>query len=57
MSTNMHFPNQGYERPSCPNCSRVMMLSRLDRENSDKDKRTFECVACNRYESIIVQYR
>ena len=32
------------------------MLSRLDREDPDQGKRTFDCVSCDHTETVIVQY-
>jgi hypothetical protein len=55
MSANSHFPHLSYERPACPKCDDV--LSRFDRENSDDGKRTFDCIPCNHYETVILQYR
>ena len=34
-----------------------MMLSRVDRENTDHGKRTFDCVSCDHYGTVIVKYR
>jgi hypothetical protein len=33
-----------------------MMLSRFDRDDLDCGKRTFDCIPCDRYETVIVQY-
>ncbi len=57
MSANLHFPHPSYERPPCPKCGATMMLSRLDREDSDHGKRTFDCIPCDQQEAVIVQYR
>jgi hypothetical protein len=52
-----HFPPAGYLLPTCPSCGESMMLSRIDPESSDHDRRTFECFPCNRSESVVVRYR
>jgi hypothetical protein len=57
MSANSHFPHPSYERPSCPKCGATMILSRFDRENPDDCKRTFDCIPCDHYETVILQYR
>ena len=57
MSANMHFPYPSYERPPCPKCGATMMLSRVDRESSNCGKRTFDCIPCDRRETVTVQYR
>jgi hypothetical protein len=49
-----HFPSTAYVCPPCPNCSALMMLSRIDRETTELDRRTFECFPCNRSESVII---
>jgi predicted RNA-binding Zn-ribbon protein involved in translation (DUF1610 family) len=49
-----HFPSTGYVRPPCPSCGELMMLSRIDRETTEHDRRTFECFPCNRSERVIV---
>ena len=51
-----HFPLAGYLLPTCPICGKSMMLSRIDPEYADHDRRTFECFRCNRSESVVVQY-
>jgi hypothetical protein len=56
MFDNMHFPYPGYQRPLCPKCNRMMMLSLFDRKKSEPGKRTFECVSCNHFEASAMQY-
>jgi hypothetical protein len=34
-----------------------MILSRADRKNTDRGKRTFDCIPCDHYETVTVQYR
>jgi hypothetical protein len=56
MSPNTFFPQPSYERPPCSVCGRTMMLARIEPEKQDFDKRTFECVACNRSETLVIKY-
>jgi hypothetical protein len=57
MSANSHFPYPSYERPPCPTCGATMMLSRSDREDPDRGTRTFDCIACDQHETVVLQYR
>ena len=45
------------ERPTCPKCENRMMLSRIEPDKPDHDKRTFECFDCDHSESIVVKYQ
>jgi hypothetical protein len=56
MSPNTFFPQQSYERPPCSICGRTMMLAHIEPDKPAHDKRTFECVACNRSEVLVVKY-
>jgi hypothetical protein len=56
MSPNTFFPQPSYERPPCSICGRTMMLARSDPSEPDYDRRTFECVSCNRSEVLVVKY-
>jgi hypothetical protein len=56
MSPNTFFPQPSYERPPCSICCRTMMLARSEPDESDDDRRTFECVACNRSETLVIKY-
>jgi hypothetical protein len=59
MSPNTFFPQPSYERPPCSICGRTMMLARSEpdaSDESDDDRRTFECVACNRSETLVIKY-
>ena len=44
-------------RPVCSRCQTQMMLSRIEPDAPDHDKRTFECPACNHEISEIVQFK
>ena len=57
MSANTHFPYPSYARPPCSKCGATMMLSRVDREDWNYSKRTFDCVPCDRHETVTVQHR
>jgi DNA-directed RNA polymerase subunit RPC12/RpoP len=50
-------PSQQFERPNCPKCGTRMMLARIEPDEPDHDKRTFECPGCQHAESIVVKYR
>jgi DNA-directed RNA polymerase subunit RPC12/RpoP len=43
------------ERPPCAMCGRQMLLSRIQLESDDFDKRTFECPSCAHEEVWIVK--
>ena len=57
MSANSYFPHLSYKRPPCPKCGATMMLSRFDRESADDGKYAFDCIPCDHYETVILQYR
>jgi len=42
------------ERPFCPDCDSVMILSRLEPDQPDFDLRTYVCLMCAETESIVV---
>jgi hypothetical protein len=56
MSPNTFFPQPSYERPPCSICGGTMMLARIEPENPDFDKRTHECVARKRSETLVIRY-
>jgi hypothetical protein len=56
MSPNTFFPRPSYERPPCSICGRTMMLARIEPEQPRYDRRTFECVACDRSETLVIKY-
>jgi len=43
--------------PRCKRCGAPMWLTRLEPDEPDHDKRTFECKACGKTEVEIVKYR
>ena len=45
------------ERPPCIKCGTQMLLTRIEPDKSDHDRRTFECPECAYEESIVVKYR
>jgi DNA-directed RNA polymerase subunit RPC12/RpoP len=57
MSYASHFPKAAYERPSCSTCGATMMLARIEPENQNRDRRTFECPECNHSEVSVVKYQ
>lgn len=50
-------PQRTIHQPPCPDCGRPMMLTRVDPDTPDHDKRTFGCLACDREESVVVKFR
>ena len=44
-------------RPPCSKCGAKMLLSRIEPDKPDHDKRTFDCPICNTSESFVVKYR
>ena len=45
------------ERPACPKCGIRMMLTRVEPDEPDHDKRTFECFECGHSKSVVVKYK
>lgn len=45
------------ELPACAGCGGLMLLTRIDPDHPDHEKRTFECTACKREQSAVVKYR
>jgi hypothetical protein len=51
-------PKPSIVRPSCPECGWPMWLTTVELgEDPDQDKRTFECLSCERQEAVAVRYR
>lgn len=44
-------------RPPCSKCGNRMLLSRLEPQEPDHDKRTFECIICKNIENFVVKFR
>lgn len=44
-------------RPPCPKCGAQMLLSRIEPDKPDHDKRTFECAACGHELSQVVKFK
>jgi hypothetical protein len=42
--------------PPCPRCATKMLLSRLEPDTPNHDKRTFECPACRNEHSEVVKF-
>jgi DNA-directed RNA polymerase subunit M/transcription elongation factor TFIIS len=42
------------ERPFCPDCESLMILSRLEPDKPGFDLRTYACLTCAATESIVV---
>ena len=43
--------------PNCPNCGARMWLARVEPDEPDHDRRTFECPECNYSITETVKYR
>jgi hypothetical protein len=44
-------------RPPCPKCSTMMLLSRIEPDITDHDRRTFECPKCGHEETVVVKFK
>ena len=44
-------------RPACEKCGAPMLLTRIEPDVADHDKRTFECKMCSHVMVEIVKYR
>jgi len=44
-------------QPVCPKCGGRMWLSRIEPDEPNHDKRTFECPQCENVVSEVVKYR
>lgn len=44
-------------RPPCTKCGTKMLLSRIEPDEPNHDKRTFECPSCNHEHSVIVKFK
>jgi len=44
-------------RPACKRCGAQMLLTRIEPDKPDHDRRTFECEACGGEQVEIVKYR
>jgi hypothetical protein len=44
-------------RPPCPTCGTRMLLVRIEPDEPDHDKRTFECAKCGNEHSEIVKFK
>jgi DNA-directed RNA polymerase subunit RPC12/RpoP len=43
-------------RPPCATCGAGMLLSRIEPDKPDHDKRAFECPNCRHAESVVVKF-
>ena len=42
--------------PECPNCGAPMWLSRIEPDQPNHDRRTFECPQCDHSHTEVVKY-
>jgi transposase-like protein len=49
--------SRSIKRPDCPRSGTRMMLSRIEPNKPDHDKRMFECPSCNHERSEIVKFK
>ena len=45
------------DNPICPKCARPMIIVRIEPDEPDHQKRTYECPECQLVESLIVKHR
>jgi predicted RNA-binding Zn-ribbon protein involved in translation (DUF1610 family) len=45
------------KRPSCPKCGTAMLLTSLEPDKPDHDKRTFDCAGCGEQVSEVVKFK
>ena len=43
------------DRPECPQCGMLMMLTRIEPEAPGEELRTFECSLCEHQASVVVK--
>ena len=48
---------QEIAHPKCPNCGAQMWLARIEPDQPDYDRRTFECPECDHVLTKIVKFR
>jgi hypothetical protein len=53
----MHSTRLVLSQPVCPKCGGRMWLSRIEPDEPNHDKRTFECPQCENVVSEVVKYR
>jgi transposase-like protein len=44
-------------RPRCPNCGTPMWLARIEPDEPNHDRRTYECPECDRSITEVVKYK
>jgi predicted RNA-binding Zn-ribbon protein involved in translation (DUF1610 family) len=44
-------------RPPCPKCGEMMLLSRIEPDVPDHDRRTFECPNCGNSKTEVVKFK
>ena len=45
------------DRPRCSECDALMWLDRIEPDEPEHDRRTFECPRCQHVETVVVKYR
>ena len=50
-------PQASIQLPKCPKCGAQMWIARIEPDEPDYDKRTYECPACDNVLVEIVKYR
>lgn len=50
-------PNQFIANPHCERCGAMMWLARIEPDEADHDRRTFECIGCDHQKTEVVKYR
>jgi len=50
-------PSLNIDLPICPICQSGMMLTRIEPEKPDHDRRSYECQKCDHSESVVVKFK
>jgi predicted RNA-binding Zn-ribbon protein involved in translation (DUF1610 family) len=53
---SIHFQLES-SRPHCPNCGTLMWLARIEPDEPDHDRRTYECPECDSSITEVVKYK
>jgi len=49
------WPHRKIDRPTCSHCGWIMWLARVEPDKPGYDRRTFECVHCQRTQELVVE--
>lgn len=58
MRKSQQSPSQQHiDRPMCPRCGAQMWIARIEPDEPDHDRRTFECPECDHSVTEVVKYK